>query len=467
LTLLATVPVLRGDFDKSNEVQNRDLNIARRPEGALRWGANALEIARNQLTLSLDPSTVQTTGKFDLSVGTPETLPSASLIFGATLDPMSNETAILYRKNNDYTCYLARLRDYNMGADRTFGSVNSSGIPEGVSLPYFSQYPQQSCDRVFSVAGAFFVTSKSSANFIGSKIVKIGLDGTIVTSGVLAAGSGASDSLVTSNGKLVVLARSMAFLGSNSEILIERWNLDSMTLDGTFGTGGKQSIVTPLFQWGAMPSSSVGINKLVPFSGGFYSIIDAYNGTYVMKFLEQGNQYVIDTSFGNGGAATPQTAYGFGAIRDMILSEDGGILWAGVYRNASNLWQPFVQKLLPNASLDQSFNNSGTLNLSAFPESTQSNLRVYLIKNADDKYITCSDFNYSYGKGVSCTKFDNQGGIVLGEGAFGSGDGVAKYDYVAPGITSIYLRGLKLRNDGRIFFYGNTNNDLMTGGILP
>ena len=158
---------------------------------------------------------------------------------------------------------------------------------------------------------------------------------------------------VQSDGKMVVVGQT--YNGSNSDFCVVRYNVDG-SLDTTFNGTGKQSLS---FGSGDDIARAVAIQsdgKIVVIGhtndGSRWRIADA-------RFTTAGQ---LDSSFGNGGKSVislPGSVhdYGFG----VAIQSDGSIVIVGTDQGSS--YDMAVVRLTSSANLDTSFNGTGMANI--------------------------------------------------------------------------------------------------------
>jgi uncharacterized delta-60 repeat protein len=192
-----------------------------------------------------------------------------------------------------------------------------------------------------------FVVTRLNAN--GSPDSSFGLGHAVITDFGHPTGETVSG-VALQGDKIVVAGYSPQALGLNATFLdVARYNTDG-SLDGTFGTGGKQSIVSSRVSGFVVQTDG----KLV-FAGTRDTAVVPSNNTvwYVNRLNPDGS---IDTSFGQGGAVAVDLDGGTGGPYSLALQPDGRIVVFGFAGH-----DQILARLNPDGSLDGSFGVGGRL----------------------------------------------------------------------------------------------------------
>ncbi len=239
---------------------------------------------------------------------------------------------------------------------------------------------------------------------------------------------------VQGDGKILLSGE--AYTGSNYDFATARYTSGG-TLDGSFGTGGKQ---TTTF------GSSTDIAKAVILQSDAKIIVAGYSYTgsaYAFATVRYNTGGTVDTSFGSGGKVT--TGIGTSSLAySAALQPDGKIVLAGYAYHLGTLSDFALARYSPNGSLDNSFGPSGNGTLST-DFVTDYEAANFVAVQGDGKIVAAGYVPGGISAGPGVARYNADGSL---DTTFGVGGKV--YTYV--GSTGGYagmLAGL-LQPDGKI-----------------
>lgn len=245
----------------------------------------------------------------------------------------------------------------------------------------------------------------------------------------------ARDLKVLNNGKILVLMdtrySSTSPVGLGSEYCVARLNSNG-TIDTSFGDNGFSFIIDATLSDLASKMNVQSDGKIILAGTVSVSGISKYR---FIRLNENGN---LDVSFGTAGSIIVERGNESAVIlNDLIIDQNDAILATG---NASQMLT--IVKLDANGILDEGFNNSGILNISALDIGNK-----LLIDTEGFIFVVGREFNQ-----VMVSKLDASGDLVAD---FGS-QGVASLGTANPSSSDLTAA---FSSDGKLFIAGNWIND--------
>lgn len=242
----------------------------------------------------------------------------------------------------------------------------------------------------------------------------------------------------------IVLAGSAGSAGFNSNFALTRYNPDG-SLDTTFDADGKVTTSFTGQQEGAQDLLLQPDGKIVAIGYSYFVNGNPYYDFAIARYNTNGS---LDSTFGVGGKATVDFAYGDQAYSGVLLA-DGKILVGGYSRNVGTLDDLTVIRLMPNGTLDTTFGTGGR----AFVDFDNPNDTAYKIAvQADGKIVAAGGTNFvTYNKFV-LTRFNADGSLDTGFGTSGKvitsfGDSVVAH-----------LTDLAIQPDGKMVAIGTLSS---------
>jgi len=278
-------------------------------------------------------------------------------------------------------------------------------------------------------------------NSDGTLDTTFGGTGVIVTGFNVFSNDYAIDSVIQTDGRIVVAGLSVDSLG-NSFMALSRYNSNG-SLDTTFGSSG---LVTTAFgnffddeAWGVALQTD-GKIVVTGVSDGDFAVV---------RYNSNGS---IDTSFGVSGIQFLFTNTGVNVGRSVAIQTDGKIVAVGYAANAANdsSWLMAV-RLNTNGTLDTTFDTNG-VQVVAIDSSW--NIAESVAIQADGK-ILMGGYYYSLSSGRYINAVVRLTTVGALDATFGTG-GTAS---VSVGTGQAFGQDLAIQADGRILLVGFTSND--------
>src|SRR5215471_13159233 len=213
----------------------------------------------------------------------------------------------------------------------------------------------------------------------------------------------------------------------------------SVTLDPTFGTGGK--VTTDMA--GAVAVQADG--KLV-MAGGSYISSNGNSAFALERFNSNG---ALDASFGTGGKVTTDFGGRFGGARSVALQPDGKIVAAGGL--VIGLFNDFVlARYNSNGTLDTNFGTGGKV-ITDFGVSADA---MSVAVQPDGKIVVGGSANLDGGYNFELVRYNNNGTL---DATFGT-DGKVTTTFGVPqqGFSFALAYSLALQQDGKIVLAGES-----------
>lgn len=275
---------------------------------------------------------------------------------------------------------------------------------------------------------------------VGALDLTFGLGGVVTTSAIATKTSYAQAIVLQPDGKIVVAGEGTNAAGTNSDVIVARFNTDG-SLDASFGTGGiTTTAIGPGNDYGRSVALQ-GDGKIVV--GGW-----GHDGSsFVGRVLRYDSNGTLDTGFGSGGIATlPTSKDGNNGMRaGVALQSDGKIVWAG--RDTVGGYGQFaVVRLDATGTLDSGFGTSGLTTTDISSGHDYANNVVI----QGDGSIVLGGFAHGASKDKAIVRYDTNGALDTG---FGTG-GIATA--AVQGRADAHHSGLTLQSDGKIVWAGNT-----------
>lgn len=213
-------------------------------------------------------------------------------------------------------------------------------------------------------------------------------------------------------------------------------------LDASFGTNGK--IITPPYS-GAIVGNDIAFQpdgKIITVGPGFY----AGSGFEVHRYNSNGT---LDASFGGGGVVITPVGEHAGA-NSVAIQVDGKIVVAGYSVSPGQSYGDFaVVRLLPDGSLDTSFNGTGKV-ITSFGNASEAR-RVFL--QLDGKIVAVGSAYVGNNQGLALVRYNSDGSLDSG---FGSG---GKIIHGVFNISRFWLGDAALQPDGKIIASGHVSTN--------
>lgn len=257
--------------------------------------------------------------------------------------------------------------------------------------------------------------------------------------------------LVQPDGKIVLCATTYDTGTMDFNMLVARLNADG-TPDPTFSFDGRVSIDFGNGNSDACTSvARQGDGKLV--IGGFTA--DHSGSGYMFAVARLNTDGSLDTDFGNGsGKSTVPFALGGSSssalARAVAIQADGRIVLAGSASHPDNNADFAIARLLPDGSLDSSFNLTGKVTVAFdLPAQSTSDVAWAVALDAQGRIVAGG----TAGNRFAIARLRANGTL---DGDFDS-DGRATIDF-ALGTAGSSAYALAVQRDGRIVLAGQTDN---------
>lgn len=341
---------------------------------------------------------------------------------------------------------LARLRN-NGTFDPTFGTsgkVTTSYGTEGFEAKTGLLQP----DGKIIVAGDSY--TNASLGYSQVVVVRYNTDGTLDTTfdsdgmtftQVPTSNEDFSKSVVLQpDGKIVVGVQTRT--NANFDFVLIRYNPDG-SLDSSFGLNGiarnnLSATNEAIYDIALLPSGKI---IAVGYKSG-----TSNDDVYAVQYNADGS---IDTTFGVNGAFNYDFASNHNYAFAVAVDSNNKIVIGGRYTGASYS-SPFVLRLLPNGTFDNSFNGTG------IKIETTNETYDDVVLQSDDKILLIGTSNTKFG----VTKLNQDGSFDISFGTSGK---------VETLVATNYCLGKKgaLQTDGKLVVVGDTyGNPFMKMGVV-
>ncbi len=337
----------------------------------------------------------------------------------------------------------ATMLSRSNAAYATSGDLDPTFGVDGVARTTFSgtaggsSIARQSDGKIVAAGGegAFETGDIAVARFDATGVLDPSFNGTgQVTTSVGAFHDGASQVLIQSDGKIVVVGTTdTAADGSTSDVAVVRYNTDG-TLDAGFGTGG---IVTTHVNAVnvAMAAALQSDDKIVVVGATSGSTFDEL----VLRYDAGGT---LDSTFGTGGIVTLDFGGRGDQARDVLVQPDGGIVLVGASFNGPLFLDGAVGTITRLDGLgtpDATFGTGGSVVFSPQPISIINNV----VRQSDGKLVVLAATGTG-GVAFRLLRFDTAG----------APDGGFTGAFIPFFITNINADALALAPDGKFVVTG-------------
>jgi uncharacterized delta-60 repeat protein len=285
------------------------------------------------------------------------------------------------------------------------------------------------------IAVAFCVSTKA----------QFGLDVTFGTNGAVSSSIGsnlltsATDNIIQSDGKIIVVGDTFASSANNYDFAVMRYNVDG-TLDSTFGTAGK---VFTTISTGADRARSVALQadgKIVVGGSAVGTLAD-------FALVRYNTNGTLDTTFGTTGIV--MTNNYVDEIYGIAIQPDGKIITAGSVAPFGQNARWAVCRYNSNGILDTTFATNGMFIQNITPNSGAS-IASRIGIQTDGKIVVSGNgyTNNTQGLNIYVARFNSNGTL---DTTFGT-SGVFNYSLTN---STDNVNTLKIQNDGKIVLGGD------------
>jgi uncharacterized delta-60 repeat protein len=243
--------------------------------------------------------------------------------------------------------------------------------------------------------------------------------------------------VVDSNNQIIIIAAAFLPNSENSLFKLIRFSPDG-DIDQTFGDAG--TVLTEL-------SPGTDVPRAIKIDTNNNLVVGGFNGNnkfVVVRYLPQG---IIDSSFANNGVATIEfNANGTDTLNALAIQEDGKIVAGGDVQVGSfggiRTVDFGLARLLPNGTLDTTFNKNGHI-ITSFIQPAASSLWALALQN-DGKIIAVGDASVE--KGLAMARYNSDGSPDKSFGTEGQ--------QITPYGRTCHWEAVALQEDGKIVVAG-------------
>ncbi|MBL4693237.1 MAG: cadherin-like domain-containing protein, partial [Magnetovibrio sp.] len=281
-------------------------------------------------------------------------------------------------------------------------------------------------------------------NTDGTPDVSFGTNGKVSTV-IGSSSSGASDVVQQSDGKILVTGSSFSASTSNDFALI-RYNVDG-TLDTTFGTGGKTTVV--------MGNRSDSANSIALQTDG-KAVVGGYTGIATSKVYfalsRHNTDGTLDTTFGASGKVVTAVGTGSAVMNDVVIQSDGKIVAVGYGLGSAGNNDFALVRYTANGTLDTTFGTAGTGKvLTAIGSGLDSAFKA--VVQSDGKIIAVGYNVSTTGRDFALVRYNVDGTLDTSFGPNGTGKVTTSF-----GAGIDMASDVVLQPDGKIVVAGQSHN---------